>query len=79
MVMMTKHGVAGSESIRRSGAATSPLATVDIVVPVYNEVRALPGCVRVLDEFLGREVPFPASITIVDNASTDGTFDLTEL
>lgn len=62
--------------MRLNSAATSPLATVDIVVPVYNEVRALPGCVRVLDEFLGREFPFPASITIVDNASTDGTYDL---
>jgi excisionase family DNA binding protein len=29
----------------------------------------------VLDEFLGREFPFPASITIVDNVSTDGTSD----
>ncbi|MBB2939763.1 4-amino-4-deoxy-L-arabinose transferase-like glycosyltransferase/putative flippase GtrA [Amycolatopsis bartoniae] len=46
------------------------------MVPVHNEVRALPGCVRVLDEFLGKEFPFPATITIVDNASTDGTFDL---
>ncbi|WP_410614377.1 glycosyltransferase [Amycolatopsis sp. lyj-109] len=56
--------------------ATLSTATVDIVVPVYNEVRSLPGCVRVLDDFLAREFPFPASITIVDNASTDGTFEL---
>ena len=24
------------------------VATVDVVVPVYNEERALPGCLRVL-------------------------------
>ena len=48
-------------------------ATVDIVVPVYNEERALPGCVRVLHEYLHETFPFDWTITVADNASTDDT------
>jgi glycosyltransferase involved in cell wall biosynthesis/putative flippase GtrA len=51
------------------------LATVDIAIPVLNEERALPGCIATLCEFLGREFPFPWRITIVDNGSTDGTWE----
>ncbi|MFE3175189.1 glycosyltransferase [Amycolatopsis sp. NPDC059090] len=57
------------------GAAT---ATVDIVIPVYNEERALPGCVQVLREFLRREFPFEWTIVIADNASTDRTLEVAE-
>jgi putative flippase GtrA len=48
-------------------------ATVEIVIPVYNEERALPGCVDVLHRYLDRHFPFDWTITIVDNASTDDT------
>ncbi len=48
-------------------------ATVDIMIPVYNEERALPGCVEVLHAFLDEQFPFDWSIVVVDNASTDGT------
>ena len=48
-------------------------ATVDIVIPVYNEQRALPGCIEVLHDYLGEHFPFDWTITIVDNASTDET------
>jgi glycosyltransferase involved in cell wall biosynthesis len=48
-------------------------AAVDIVIPVYNEARALPGCVAVLHEYLNEHFPFDWTITIVDNASTDAT------
>lgn len=48
-------------------------ATVDIVVPVHNEERALPGCIAVLGEYLRTRFPFDWTITVVDNASTDGT------
>ncbi|MEV3907376.1 bifunctional glycosyltransferase family 2/GtrA family protein [Streptomyces canus] len=48
-------------------------ATVDIVVPVYNEERALPGCLRTLHARLSRGFPFPWRITVADNASTDAT------
>jgi putative flippase GtrA len=47
--------------------------TVDVAIPVFNEERALPGCVAVLHEYLTERLPFEWTITIVDNASTDGT------
>ncbi|GIE83096.1 polysaccharide synthesis protein GtrA [Actinoplanes philippinensis] len=47
--------------------------TVEIVVPVHNEERALPGCIRTLHARLRDELPFPWRITIADNASTDRT------
>lgn len=50
-----------------------PPATVDIVIPVYNEQRALPGCIDVLRRYLAEDFPFDWAITIVDNASTDDT------
>ncbi|MGH3831008.1 MAG: glycosyltransferase [Pseudonocardiaceae bacterium] len=51
--------------------AVGRLATVDVVVPVYNEERALPGCLRVLRSYLEDQFPFEWTITVVDNASTD--------
>ncbi|MFI7127624.1 glycosyltransferase [Nonomuraea sp. NPDC050153] len=48
--------------------------SVDIVIPVLNEERALPGCVRTLSRFLGDGFPLPWRITIVDNGSTDATW-----
>jgi len=46
---------------------------LDIVIPVFDEERDLPGSVRRLHHFLATEVPYPARITVADNASTDGT------
>ncbi|HUI49044.1 MAG TPA: glycosyltransferase [Acidimicrobiia bacterium] len=51
--------------------ASAPL--VDIVVPVYNESRALGPGVRRLHEYLTARFPLTWRITIVDNASTDDT------
>ena len=47
---------------------------VDIVVPVYNEERALEPSVRRLHAYLRAEFPLSWRITIVDNASTDATW-----
>ena len=47
---------------------------VDVVVPVYNEERALEPSIRRLHAYLTRDFPFSWRITIVDNASTDGTW-----
>jgi putative flippase GtrA len=47
---------------------------VDVVVPVYNEERDLEPNIRRLHEYLRREFPLSARITIADNASTDGTW-----
>ncbi|MDT5063913.1 MAG: hypothetical protein QOK02_68 [Mycobacterium sp.] len=46
---------------------------LDIVIPVFDEEHDLPGSVRRLHHFLATEVPYPARITVADNASTDGT------
>ncbi|WP_369830596.1 glycosyltransferase [Mycobacterium sp. ACS1612] len=51
---------------------------LDIVIPVYNEERDLPGSVRRLHEYLAAEVPYPSRITIADNASTDSTLAVAE-
>lgn len=60
----------------------SMAATVDIVIPVFNEERSLPGCVEVLQRYLAESFPFEWLITVVDNASTDRTlrvaYDLAE-
>jgi putative flippase GtrA len=49
---------------------------LDIVIPVYNEERDLPGCIRRLHHYLATEVPYSARITVADNASTDNTLAL---
>lgn len=48
-------------------------AVLDVVVPVHNEEKDLPACVRRLRAYLGEHVPFSARIIIADNASTDAT------
>lgn len=51
-----------------------PVTTVDVVVPVYNEERALPQSIPVLHEFLsGPKFPYEWKIIIGDNASIDNT------
>jgi glycosyltransferase involved in cell wall biosynthesis len=49
--------------------------TVDIVVPVHNEVSVVGESVRRLHDYL-QDFPFPWVITVVDNASTDGTWEV---
>ncbi len=50
------------------------MSTVDIVVPVYNEERALPQSIPVLRDFLsGPDFPYDWRIVIGDNASIDNT------
>ena len=52
--------------------------TVEIVIPVYNEERDLVRSVRRLQAYLEAGFPFPTTITIVDNASTDATWPIAE-
>ncbi len=50
------------------------MTTVEVVVPVYNEEQALPRSIPVLREFLsGDAFPYEWRIIIADNASVDGT------
>ncbi len=54
----------------------SSLLDVEIVIPVHNERLALEGSVRMLHGYLTATFPFSWQITIVDNASTDGTLQI---
>src|SRR5438045_2387097 len=50
------------------------IPTVDVVVPVHNEEGALEASITRLRRYLSATFPFRWQITIVDNASTDGTW-----
>ncbi|MCJ7522051.1 MAG: glycosyltransferase family 2 protein [Dehalococcoidia bacterium] len=52
--------------------------SVDIVVPVYNEEKALPKCVSILHDFLSNNLSRPWQIVIADNGSEDGTLAVTK-
>src|SRR5690242_9249270 len=47
---------------------------LDLVVPVYNEAHVVAHSVERLHRYLTSQFPFSWRITIVDNASTDGTW-----
>jgi glycosyltransferase involved in cell wall biosynthesis len=49
---------------------------VEIVVPVYNEAAQLAERITALRGFLDESFPFRALVTIVDNASTDDTYEV---
>src|SRR5438093_9138119 len=51
---------------------------VDIAIPAYNEERELERSVRRLRRYLDHQFPFEARVTIVDNASTDATWAITQ-
>lgn len=71
-------GMTGTQASARppTGPTVARTVTVDVVVPVYNEQRALRGCVDVLKSYLAERFPFEWTITVVDNASTDGTLSI---
>jgi putative flippase GtrA len=46
---------------------------LDLVIPVYNEEAGLERSVRTVRAYLDHCFPYPARLTIADNASTDGT------
>ena len=53
-------------------------ASVEVVVPVYNEEDALPVSIPRLCAFLEDNLPNPWRVTIADNASIDGTRTVSE-
>jgi glycosyltransferase involved in cell wall biosynthesis len=69
------NGLTSDQSERRD-VEQRQMVSVDIMIPVYNEERALPGCVRVLHEFLTDQFPLDWRIVVVDNASTDSTLEV---
>jgi glycosyltransferase involved in cell wall biosynthesis len=56
--------------------ASAGALDVEIVIPVYNEERALADSVHRLHRFLSVHLPYRWQITIADNASTDCTPEL---
>ena len=61
----TRHG--------RASTAAGRTVSVDLVVPVHNEAHVVGSTVGVLHAFAGEHLPYDWRITVVDNASTDGT------
>ncbi len=49
---------------------------VEIVVPVYNEQHSLERCVEELHAYLSETFPYDYLITVADNASVDGTWEV---
>ena len=54
-------------------------ATVDIVIPVYNEEKDLSRSIDILTGFLKDNLENPWSIIIADNGSTDSTLSVAEM
>src|ERR1700750_1551882 len=54
-------------------ARDAGVPVLDVVIPVYNEEVALADSVYRLHRHLRAQFPFPARITIADNASVDDT------
>jgi putative flippase GtrA len=69
--MVTTMRVDDAELARR-------VATVEIVVPVYNEEAALEASIRRLHDYLIDRFPLTWAITIADNASTDDTWNIAQ-
>ncbi|MEV6277396.1 bifunctional glycosyltransferase family 2/GtrA family protein [Nocardia sp. NPDC051832] len=63
----------------RPAGPTAIRPVLDVVIPVYNEETDLGVCVRRLHAHLAAGFPFPARITIADNASTDATLQVARL
>lgn len=53
-------------------------ASVDIIIPVYNEERDLPSSISKLTGFLAANLLNPWRVVIADNASTDATRSVSE-
>jgi len=51
-------------------------AVVELVIPVHNEEHVLEASIRRLRSYLDESFPFDTVIRIVDNASTDHTWDV---
>ena len=51
---------------------------VEIVIPVYNEQRALRPCIERLRAYLTATFPYRWQIRVADNASRDGTWEIAQ-
>jgi putative flippase GtrA len=69
MITTAEHPSRGEQPARALPAS----ALIEVVIPVYNESRALEPALSRLHRFLTDNMPYRWRITIADNASTDGT------
>lgn len=68
-------GTPASTATQDAATRRARTATVDLVIPVYNEAEDLEKSVLRLDAFLRSSAfPWGYRITVADNASTDDTF-----
>jgi 4-amino-4-deoxy-L-arabinose transferase-like glycosyltransferase len=61
-------------TVAHKSAEQPQLTLVDIVIPVYNEEHALPGCIAELDAYLSNYFSYAYRITVIDNGSSDTTW-----
>ena len=54
------------------------MATIDVVIPVYNEEHVLTQSVNTLRQFLEKNLPNQCTVVIADNASTDKTWEIAQ-
>ncbi len=59
--------------LRRDDTLPHRQVSVEVVVPVYNEEKALPQSIPALCSYLESYFPYRWSVVIADNASTDDT------
>ncbi len=59
-----------------AGANPPRPPAVEVVVPVYDEVGTLDASVRRLHKYVSQSFPVSVRITIADNGSTDGTWEI---
>ena len=60
----------------RSTAPQERPPVVEVAIPVFNEELMLEASTRRLRAYLDESFPFETTIRIVDNASTDGTWEI---
>jgi putative flippase GtrA len=60
------------------GPAPKRATQVDIIVPVHNEAHVLVDNVERLQRYLSYRFPFSWRVTVVDNASTDATWNIAQ-
>jgi glycosyltransferase involved in cell wall biosynthesis len=54
------------------------MVSVDAVIPVYNEEHVLAQSISILRGFLEQNLPYEWKIVIIDNASTDKTWEIAQ-
>ena len=59
-----------------SSASSEHPPVVEVAIPVYNEELMLEASTRRLRAYLDESFPFETAIRIVDNASTDATWEI---